>query len=130
MLPIAACTFFICIWKKRKDGSIYFRCMIDARLFKPKQTFNRVSPVLVFSMKKWFAYNNPFYVLAVRSNSRTYDVNVAKCLSRCIITYERYFCTWVRSSRELETHWSHKFSGNTAKSVCKKTPRNLNFPRI
>ena len=44
--------------KEWNPGSIYFRCMFDARLFKPKQTFNRVSPVLVFLWKKWFAYNN------------------------------------------------------------------------
>ena len=88
------CLHYFYTWKMRKSGSIYFRRMFDARLFKPKQMFNRVSPVLVFlkfSMKKWFAYNNPFYVLAAWYNSRTCDVNIAKSLTRWIITYARYF---------------------------------------
>ena len=55
--------YYFHMWKM--NGSIYFRRMFDARLFKPKQTFNRVSPVLDFLWKKWFAcimYVISFYV--------------------------------------------------------------------
>ena len=67
--------------KKRKNGSIYFRRMFDARLFKPKQTFNRVSPVLDFLFLRLhiiISFYVPTYICTSSVDVQFTFVNIAK----------------------------------------------------
>ena len=106
-----------------KNGSIYFRRMYDARLFKPKQTFNRVSPALVFLWKKWFACNN--LVLCTYNVLHTYVHR--QYMYNCSFATICHAANIARDSftyvNQIETQRGHIFSGNTF-------ARNLNFPRI
>ena len=108
---------------EEENGSIYFRRMFVARLFKPKQTFNRVSPVLVFF--KVF-YENNFYVTTYICAS---SVDVQLYIRKYSPFGKRYRLFYVRESDSA-------LVGDTAGSQIfwqhckKKTPRNLNFPRI
>ena len=93
----------------------------------------KVSPVSCLK-KKMFSYNNLFlcsYYIHIYIVStlyiRKYSANIAIGSRESDRAASRV--PWPRGCK-LETQRGHKFSGNTAKSVCKKTPRNLNFPRI